>query len=826
MIQMKKWIVAVCVLMTARSYCQSLNDTSENNAWMKTYRGTATKVNDLVDTKLEVRFDYDKQWMYGKEQVTLHPHFYATDSLTLDAKSMAINKVALVKGGKQIPLSYTYDSSQLHIKLDKVYKRNESYTLYLDYVSRPNTIKAAGSAAITDNKGLYFINPKGEDKTKPIQIWTQGETESNSAWFPTIDKPDQKTTEQITMTVPAKYITLSNGLLISQKKNADGTRTDVWKMDLPHSPYLFFMGIGDYAVIKDKYKGKEVNYYVEKEYASVARKIFGYTPEMMAFYSRITGVEFPWSKYAQISGRDYVSGAMENTTATLHGSGVQQDARELKDGNEWENTIAHELFHQWFGDYVTAESWSNITVNESFADYSETLWNEYKHGKEEGDAKINADLRQYLTNPDAATKNLVRFYYADKEDVFDDVSYPKGGCILHMLRTYVGDSAFFKSLNLYLNTYKFGNAEAQQLRLAFEQVTGQDLNWFWNQWYYGSGHPKLNITHLYDEKNHTETVTVKQTQEGQIFTLPFAIDIYQNGNRKRYPVWIKDSVATYSFAVNNKPELVNADGEKALLCEKTEDKTFEEYAYQYNHAGLYRDRREALVWITKNVKDAKGTEFIKTALGDKQYRIRLLALNSLDVFKEDIAKSVEPVLLTLAKSDSSTLVKAKAIELLGSLKKEDYKTLFANAVSDSSYTVAGAALEALGKINDTLALEAAAKIENAPAKGALQNALIGYSSEEKFDAVSEQFNSLEFGIAKLQMVPSYAKFISHVKNEAHFEQGIDAIAGLVAQSPEQYRGFIAPSVSNALKNIEDKMKAAGDTNKADYVKEKLKTIQK
>jgi len=286
-------------------------------------------------------------------------------------------------------------------------------------------------------------------------------------------------TDEIYMTVPAKYVTLSNGKLISSIKNADGTRTDYWKMDLPHSPYLLFMGVGEFSIVKDSYKGKEVSYYVEKEYEKVARKIFGLTPEMIKFFSeKVTGIDFPWAKYAQIVGRDYVSGAMENTTSTLHGEGAQQNARELVDGNVWESTIAHELFHQWFGDLVTAESWSNITVNESFADYSEYLWNEYKYGM---DAALDDNVSQmgrYFSNPADAKKDLVRFYYADKEDVFDNVSYPKGGRILNMLRHYVGDSAFFKSLNYYLTVNKFGNGSAHKLRLAFEQVTGMDLNWF------------------------------------------------------------------------------------------------------------------------------------------------------------------------------------------------------------------------------------------------------------------------------------------------------------------------------------------------------------
>ncbi len=224
---------------------------------------------------------------------------------------------------------------------------------------------------------------------------------------------------------------------------------------------------------------------MEKEYAPVARRIFGLTPEMIAFYSKITGVEYAWPKYDQITGRDFVAGAQENVSATLHAENAQQDARELTDGNVWEDIIAHELFHHWFGDLVTCESWANITLNESFADYSETLWYEHKYGKDEGDGWNNRSMRTYLGDPADTLKNLVRFHYEDPQDVFDNVSYPKGGRILNMLRNYVGDSAFFKSLNLYLTTNKFKAAEAQNLRLAFEQITGQDLNWFFNQWYYG-----------------------------------------------------------------------------------------------------------------------------------------------------------------------------------------------------------------------------------------------------------------------------------------------------------------------------------------------------
>src|SRR5215203_3257914 len=217
----------------------------------KAYRATPEKTNDLVHTKLDARFDYSKSQLIGKAWITLKPHFYSTDSLLLDAKGMDIKQVAVVRGSKITPVKYTYDGLFLHIDLDRKYKGVEEYTIYVDYIAKPDEFQAKGSAAITDAKGLYFINPRGEEKDKPTQIWTQGETEATSVWVPTIDKPNQKTTVEIAMTVPDKYVTLSNGIITSQKKNADGTRTDTWKMDLPHAPYLFFMGVGDYAIIKD-----------------------------------------------------------------------------------------------------------------------------------------------------------------------------------------------------------------------------------------------------------------------------------------------------------------------------------------------------------------------------------------------------------------------------------------------------------------------------------------------------------------------------------------------------------------------------------------------
>lgn len=796
---------------------------AKDTSWKKMYRETATRINDLVHTKIDAKFDYDHSYMNGKVWITLKPHFYSTDSLTLDAKGMDIHKVAMVKGTAMKELKYKYDGWQLRIMLDKKYKGGEAYTVYIDYTAKPNEVEVKGSAAINDAKGLYFINPKGEEKDKPTQIWTQGETEATSVWCPTIDKPNQRTTDEIYMTVPAKYVTLSNGQLVSQKKNADGTRTDYWKMDLPHAPYLFFMGVGDYAVIKDSWKGKEVSYYVEKEYAPVARKIFGLTPEMIDFYSRITGVDYPWYKYSQITGRDYVSGAMENTTSTLHSDAAQQDARDLTDGNQWESVVAHELFHQWFGDYVTTESWSNITLNESFANYSETLWNEYKYGKDAGDAQNYQDMQGYLGSG-SAKKDLVRFYYNDKEDVFDAVSYNKGGRILHMLRNYVGDSAFFAALHLYLTTNKFKSAEAQNLRLAFEEITGRDLNWYWNQWYYGSGNPNLDINYSYDDATKKERVIVNQTQSGdKVFKLPVAVDIYNGTNRTRNMVWASNRSDTFYFDAPQKPELVNFDGDKVLLCTKKENKTLDEYIFQYKYAGSYLDRREAIDYALKNQDDPKSIDFLKLALKDKFAGLRGFVLGRLNIKKD---KEIEPIILDLAKNDPKRPIRAAAIAKLGELKNPAYTSLFKSAVNDSSYSVSGSALQALSEVDSAAALTEAKRLSSQPAKGALFNAItatiIESGDESSADIILSRFEKMGLSQAKFNLLQSIGTFLAKSSNMDVVKRGIDDIVAFRDAIPEAFRGQTDPFINGILlKGLVVKKTEAGLKDQADYIKSKL-----
>lgn len=800
------------MLASASAFAQTHLRVEQDESWKKMYRATDTKINDLVHTRLDVRFDYAKAYLYGKAWLTLQPHFYPTDSLRLDAKGMAINTVALVSNGKNIPLQFDYrDSLNLRINLGHTFERGGKYTIYIDYIAKPNEFKGQGSAAITDAKGLYFINPRGEEKDKPTQIWTQGETEATSVWCPTIDRPNQKTTEEISMTVPDKYVTLSNGLLVSQKKNSDGTRTDNWKMDLPHAPYLFFMGVGDYAIVKDRYKGKEVSYYVEKPYEKVARRIFGNTPEMIAFYSRITGVDYPWPKYAQIVGRDYVSGAMENTTATLHQESAQQNARELVDGNSWETTVAHELFHQWFGDLATCESWSNLTLNESFANYSETLWEEYKYGKDAGAEQNYTDMLDYFRSR-SENKNLVRFYYADKEDMFDAVSYNKGGRILHMLRHYVGDSAFFKSLNLYLTANKFKSTEAQQLRLAFEEATGLDLNWYWNQWYYGSGHPKLDISYGYDAENRMAKVFIRQTQEGdKVFTLPIDIDVYVGNKKNRYPVWMRNKADTFAFQVSSKPDLINVDGDKILLAQKQDHKTLPEYIHQYRYAGTYVDRREAIEYAAAHQQEEGALQLLQTALDDSYKGIRSLALRSLantDLVSGTVLTKVEEI----ARKDAYRPNRALAIGLLGDLQNKQYLSFFEQCTKDSSYSVAAAALSALADLDETKAIALIPAMQEdarGDLKATLEQLNVLTKTDADFDTIFNKFNSSS-RFEKLTQSFVLITYLSKVQNPEHFKTALNAVTDYSKRLRNIAPQYTA-AINKELQKLKKKKEATQET---------------
>ena len=651
-----------------------------------------TKVFDLVHTKLEVSFDWEHQYLNGTATIELKPYFYPQSTLTLDAKGFDIHQVAVLDSGGNHPLQYDYDGKLLTISLGRLYTRDESILVEIKYTAKPNELEVGGSEAITSDKGLYFINPDGSDPDMPKEIWTQGETESNSCWFPTIDAPNQRMTEEIYMTVDNQYKTLSNGVLVYSQLNENGTRTDYWKMDKPHAPYLFMMAVGDFAVINDKWEGMDVDYYVEPEYEKYARNIFGNTPEMIGFFSEKLDYKFPWDKYSQVVVREFVSGAMENTTASTFMEAVQVTDRELLDAN-WDFIIAHELFHQWFGDLVTCESWSNLPLNESFANYSEYLWAEHKYGIDEADHNGQEELETYLREAEDKQVDLIRFYYNDREDMFDSHSYAKGGRVLHMLRKYVGDDAFFAALSYYLKKNEFQDVEIHNLRLAFEEVTGEDLNWFFNEWFLASGHPKLEVSKSYQQG--LLSLSVEQQQDlttTPLYKLPLYVDVYYGDKKERFAIVVDEKRESFEFEIPQVPSLVVFDAEKQLLGEIVFEKSVEEMAFQYRHTEKYLSRYQAVKMLSEHLENDTARQVLIEALTDPFWAIRQEAVAAFDKYKGDDLETVLNKLIALSKDDKKSLVRADAIATLASIDAERFTEIFKNGLTDPSYAVVGAAL--------------------------------------------------------------------------------------------------------------------------------------
>ncbi len=529
------------------------------------YRASQTRHFDLLHTALDLHFDWEGERVIGTAILQLSPYFYPQDQLRLDAKGMDIHRVAL-PGGEA--LSYAYHDPELSIRLDRIYAAGQTATVVIDYTARPAV--AGGARRIPSDGGIYFV--KSSPDSAP-HIWTQGETAFNSRWFPTLDQPNERATQEIRLTVADSLRTLSNGLLVTSRDNGNGTRTDHWQLDLPHAPYLAMVAVGDFALVEDSVQGLPLQYYVEKEHAVQAREIFPQTPEMVRFFGNYLGLAYPWPKYAQIAVRDFVAGAMENTTAVVFGDFMLDPERARQPLYYNERIVAHELVHHWFGNLVTCESWANLALNEGFASYGEYLWLENRYGRETADRLLASEKAGYFAEAERRQHPLIFFRYHDAEDLFDNHSYNKGSAVVHMLRHEVGEAAFRAGLKSYLNTHAFDAAEVHDLRQAFEAVTGRDLNWFFDQWFLQAGHPQLEIQATYLADSGELVLSVEQVQDTRlapaVFLLPTELELVDSaGQKRRVELRIDRRKQQFRIPQASPPAKVILDPDNILLAEK------------------------------------------------------------------------------------------------------------------------------------------------------------------------------------------------------------------------------------------------------------------
>src|SRR5687768_1538310 len=748
------------------------------------YRPAEERTWDLLHTMLDLSFDWNKSTVIGKATLTLSPLFYPQNQLHLDAVNFTINKLRI--NGKE-STSYNYDKNEIVITLPQTFTRRDKVTIDIDYIAKPTPGYNTEGIAITSNQGLYFIDPLDTTPDLPRQIWTQGETTSNRNWFPTIDQPNERATQEIILTVADSFVTLSNGSLLSSTKLNNGMRRDHWKLELPHAPYLAMVAVGKWDLVSDTWRGRSVDYYVDPGYGKDARAIFAHTPEMIDFFTEILGVDFVWPKYSQIIVKDFVSGAMENTTAVVFGDFIQFHAEDMLEEGLTDYIVSPELFHHWFGDLVTTESWANLTLNEGFANYAEYLWAEHKYGRDRADVTRISELSGYFDQAGYDAHPLIHYHYADENAMFDAHSYNKGGLVLHMLRDLVGDEAFFASLRLYLQRHAYAAVEVDDLRQAFEEITGKDLNWFFNQWYFGKGHPVLEVDHHFDATAKQLTVNVNQVQDQHDylsrFRLPIEIGVYfANGGEVINKVWVEEKKSTFTFDLTDVPVAVVLDPRDILLTVVQQEIPASEHETRLLRVPSITHRISAF-----KVMDEIPDHAIEKMLADSSTTMRGLAIQYL------AEKGKGDRLYELSKKETNLDLRFFILQSLTSLDPVKAKDLAVSLLETSNKNpIIYEALRAIAFIDIDAALSYAAKYENNPSDAvfAARASLYAKKGTIPFEFfTSERAKNISLDYLE-EFIVSFAQYLSK-QDQATQQKGIDLIkSGFFQQGPvPQYRRF-------------------------------------
>src|SRR5579885_2979697 len=587
---------------------------------------------DVKHVRLEITLDFEQETISGTVYTAFSTLYEEAKTITFDAVELQIEKVALVDG---TDLAYSTTNKKLIVTLDRPYHHGEEFTIAVTYHARPRT-------------GLHFVKPAPEDPTRPVQAWTFGQPRYHSHWFPCHDAPNDRATTEIIVTVPAEFLTVSNGKLLDVADNGNGTKTHHWRHDIPHAAYLVSLVVGDFAVIEDHYNGKPVNYYVRKDRKDDAHLYMGKTPQMMRFFSEYTGVEYPYDKYDQTVVELY-TGAMEHTTATTHSFSLLMDQRAALD-MDMVPVVAHELAHQWFGDLVTCRDWPNGWLNEGFATYFEELWGEHDLGNDYFKYSMLALKKGYLAEDSEYRRPVVyHVYHNDGFELFDGHMYNKGGWVLHMLRHQLGEKTFRRAINAYLNRYREREVITADLERTLEEVTGRSLAGFFQQWVYSGGYPAFEVNYSWDNEHHMAKVKIKQTQQVDdltpcfvtpvdlAFTVPTSDEAAKDENTTETRTVSIRVIAgedgqveqTFYVPLEREPVMIRFDPDGWLLKTLKFERSNKMLRYQLAHDPDVLGRLEAAEALGKQGDEESVKALAQSLLNDAFWGVRIAAAEAL-----------------------------------------------------------------------------------------------------------------------------------------------------------------------------------------------------
>ena len=503
-------------------------------------------------------FDRDNKIYFGDTTVQIKPLKDGFNTLILDSVGMKFDSVTLESTDKQLPfaisLPFNQKGGQIYVNLTKSFTPNDLVSVRFKYSTK------------NPAKGIYFVDKEVVEgkEIHSSQVWTQGEAEEARYWFLSYYFPDDKATTEQFITIPKDEVAISNGELLETTENQDNTRTFHYKMPVVHSVYLTSFVVGKYVKIEGKYKNIPLGYYVYPGKENIVEKAFGKTPDMMRVYEELTGVEFPYNKYDQTIVARFNFGGMENITATTMADTEIMFSLLGEDGAL--DLVSHELAHSWFGDMVTTKDWSNLWLNEGFATFMEAAYREKLNGRADYIRKIREDAAQFIAEDSFSQSRhpLMRPKPPTDDSLFDTTTYQKGGAVIHTLREEIGTEAFWKAINIYLNRHKFSNTITDDLKKAMEETSGKDLTWFFNQWVYKGGYPKLSIKQTYNPSKKRLTFSVTQIQKSDAITpaafiLPLEVEIQTAKGTKTEVIRIEKQSQLFNLQVDGKPVKVSFD---------------------------------------------------------------------------------------------------------------------------------------------------------------------------------------------------------------------------------------------------------------------------
>lgn len=645
---------------------------------------TRDRAIDVHHIKINVTVDMTFETVYGHVTHTISPLSSSLKLFELDASDMDINRIRI----KDQDISFNHIADKLTIFLKDPISWNDTLDIRIDYTAKPK-------------KGLYFVKPDNIYPDKPNQAWTQGEGTDNHHWVPLYDYPNERSTFETILTVKQKYKAISNGELVSKTVNDDNTHTWHWRENFPMVPYLISFVVGEYVKIEDVYKDIPVNYWVYETNKKETNRSFGLTTDMMLFFENETGQKYPYEKYDQVIIDDFMFGGMENITLTHNTDRTMYDEFASPDISS-EGLVAHELAHHWFGNMITTRNWANAWLNEGFATYYSRKYYENKFGFEEGEYKRYYEMKSYFYSNKNWNRATVQNHFYESMDVFDGHIYAKGSLILNMIRDILGPEAFRRGVQYYVKENKHKNVETSDLKKAFEEVTGKNLDWFFKQWVYKPGFPEYNVSYSYNQRNRTLKLKIDQVQDldkTMIFKMPVDIRI----DSDIHTIWLEGQSLTYELPVSKKPKLVIFNTGMKIPCKVKFNKPLAEWILQLETAPHILDRIEAI----NVLKNKKGRRKVETALlksleKDNFWGVRKEAVKGFSNLK---AKNYSSELIRLSNGQDNR-VKREIWKALKIYKNDDKVSSFLEniIITDTKYYSISDAFLALVEV-DTSAAE-------------------------------------------------------------------------------------------------------------------------